>query len=268
MEQPKLNIDIKKDIKLQDGVLVHGFPGPGLASAIAINYVMDQLELPRIGTMSSEVFPALAVVRDYVPGHPMRFYGRDGLLLLISEMAPMDALARLIADNLIKFSRENGIRTIISLEALVQQQISQQNLSKEDGDDGGEPKEPEVFIVASTEKLKGQLEEKGLKLFKEGMITGVAGLLLSEGERLGIDIICVLTEANPMFPDARAATRLLEAFNQVEGLELDLDKLEKQAEEIEEKVKDSMTQAQKYLDAQQKQGQAPTERVVPAHMYR
>jgi uncharacterized protein len=267
MDQPKLNIDIKKDIQLRDGVLIHGFPGPGLASAIAINYVMDQLELPRIGTMSSEVFPALAVVRDYVPGHPMRFYGKDGLLLLISEMAPMDALARLISDNLIKFSRENGIRTVISLEAIVQQQMPQQNPTVEGADDGGEVKEPEVFVVASTEKLKDQLEEKGLKLFKEGMITGVAGLLLSEGERLGIDIICILTEANPMFPDARAATRMLEELTKIESLDLDLDKLEKQAEEIEEKVKDSMMQAQKYLEAQQKQGQQPTERVVPAHMY-
>jgi uncharacterized protein len=131
----------------------------------------------------------------------------------------------------------------------------------------GESEEPEVFVVASTPKLKEDLKAAGLKLFKEGMITGVSGLLLSEGERLGIDVICILTEANPMYPDARAAARLIEIINKLEFVKVDLDTLTKQAEEIEEKVRDSMMQAQKYLDAQQKQQQEPEQRVVPAHMY-
>jgi uncharacterized protein len=266
MDKPKVTIDIKEDIKLKDGILVHGFPGPGLASAIAINYVMDQMSLPRVGTMSSDVFPALAVIRDYKPGHPMRFYGQDGLVLLISEMAPMDALARLISDNLLKFKEEKGMKMLVSLEAVVQQQM--QPHGKPPGEEGedGEDAAPKVFVVASTEPLKQKLEDAGLELFKEGMITGVAGLLLSEGERLGIDVVCILTEANPMYPDARAAARLIDVLNKVGSLEVDLEKLTKQAEDIEEKVRDSMMQAQQYLEAQQ-QGQPGEQRVVPPLMY-
>jgi uncharacterized protein len=267
LDTPKIIIDIKEKTELKDGILVHGFPGPGLAGAIAVNYVMDQLDLPRIGTMSSEVFPALAVVRDYQPGHPMRLHGKDGLLVLASEMAPMDALARLIADSMLKFMQENGIRTIVSLEALVGQQVSQApGEAQPQLDETTEEAEPEVFVVASTPSLKEQIKKSDLKLFKDGMITGVAGLLLSEGERLGIDVVCILTEANPMYPDARAAARLIETLNKLEYTKVELDTLNRQAEEIEEKVKDSMMQAQKYLDAQQKQ-QGPEQRVVPAHMY-
>lgn len=266
MDKPNVTIDIKDDIKLKDGILVHGFPGPGLASAIAINYVMDQMKLPKVGTMSSDVFPALAVIRDYRPGHPMRFYGKDGLILLISEMAPMDALARLISYNLIKFKKEKGMKMLVSLEAVVQQQMPMRTSSDDTDEGSGEDAEPKVFVVASTETLKKKLEDAGLNLFKEGMITGVAGLLLSEGERQGIDVVCILTEANPMYPDARAAARLIEVLNIIGSLEVDLGKLTKQAEEIEEKVRDSMMQAQQYLEAQQK-GQPAEQRVVPPVMY-
>ncbi|UCH89966.1 MAG: proteasome assembly chaperone family protein [Thermoplasmata archaeon] len=272
MSTPEINIDLKEKIELKDGILVHGFPGPGLASAIAVNYVIEQEKLPRIGTISSEVFPALTVIRDYQPGHPLRLYGKSGVIVLSSEMAPMDALARLIADNLLKFMQEQGIRRIVSLEALVSQQM--QNPQAEGQAPPAPPvpptisegEEPEVFVVASTPELKKELEGTEVKLFKEGMITGVAGLLLSEGERLGIDVMCILTEANPMYPDARAAARLIDTLNKLKIMEIDLETLNKQAEEIEEKVRDSMMQAQKYLDAQQKQ-QAPDQRVVPAHMY-
>jgi uncharacterized protein len=268
MDEPKITIDIKEKIDYKNGILVHGFPGPGLSSAIAVNYIMEQLELPKIGTISSEVFPALAVIRDYTPGHPMRLYGKDGLMVLASEMAPLDALARLIANGLISFMKENKLRVLISLEAIVQQQMqkSQESDAVMLPQEPDNTPEPEVFVVASTPALKDKLEKTDLNLFKEGMITGVSGLLLSEGERLGIDVICILTEANPMYPDARAAGRLIEALNKLESLDIHLDKLNKQAEEIEEKVRDSMMQAQQYLDAQQKQ-QSPEQRVVPSHMY-
>jgi uncharacterized protein len=199
----------------------------------------------------------------------MRLYGRDKLALLVSEMAPMDALARLIADNLLSFMKENGLRTLVSLEAIVQQQQQQRGVpgsSDEESDEEKEEEKPEVFVIASTPELKKKLEDSGLNIFKEGMITGVSGILLSEGERLGIDVVCILTEANPMFPDARAASRLIEVVNHMEDLNIDLDKLNRQAEEIEEKVRDTMMQAQKYLDAQQKQA-SPDQRIAPQHMY-
>jgi uncharacterized protein len=76
---------------------------------------------------------------------------------------------------------------------------------------------------------------------KEGMISGISGLLLSEGDRLNIDVMCLLGPAKAEMPDARGAARLLEIIGEMlPEIKLDPQPLMKEAEAIEKEMKTAM----------------------------
>jgi uncharacterized protein len=76
---------------------------------------------------------------------------------------------------------------------------------------------------------------------KEGMVSGLSGLLLSEGDRLSIDVMCLLGPAKADMPDAGGAARLLEIIGEMlPEIKLDSQPLRKEAEEIEQGMKTAM----------------------------
>jgi len=75
-------------------------------------------------------------------------------------------------------------------------------------------------------------------LFEEGVITGVAGVLLNEGRRRDFDVITLLSEARPDFPDARAAAKVIETIDRLlPHTPLDARPLYEEAERIENQLK-------------------------------
>jgi uncharacterized protein len=76
---------------------------------------------------------------------------------------------------------------------------------------------------------------------KEGMVTGISGMMLAEGERMGVDVICLLGPAQSDMPDARGAANLMEVIGRMlPELKLDPVPLLKQAEDIEQGMKAAM----------------------------
>lgn len=248
----KITVDLFKEIDLSDAVLVQGFPGAGLAGNIAANYIIKQLELERIGSIASEYFPPAAIIQNYTPAPPFRLYGNENIIVLISEMAPTGRLAKPFADSILVWVREVNIKRIICLESLIKPDPTDQS--------GGE-----FYSVGSTEGLRALLSKADLQQLKEGMVTGVAGALLNEGDRLNYEVLCFLSEANPMYPDARAAAKHIEAFNKLyPNLKIDAEKLYEEAKEIEEGIQQSVSKAKQYLESHQMQ----QERLPPTpYMY-
>ena len=121
-----------------------------------------------------------------------------------------------------------------------------------------------VFGVGSTQRMRDAVKKAGIDQFTTGMITGVSGALLSEGERTGKDVICLLVDANAMYPDARGAAKLVESLTKLlPNLELDLKVLYQEAEKIEENVHATVERTKELLAA--RQGQA--ERLGRSLMY-
>lgn len=82
------------------------------------------------------------------------------------------------------------------------------------------------------------LEKYDVKEMQEGMVSGISGVLLYEGERLDMDVICLLGPARLDMPDARGAARLLEIVGKMlPELKLDPEPLHKEAEQIEQEMK-------------------------------
>jgi uncharacterized protein len=88
------------------------------------------------------------------------------------------------------------------------------------------------------------LQDQNIPLFTEGVITGVAGVLLNEGKSRDFDVISVMAEAHPDYPDARAAAKVIETIDKMLlHIHLDAKPLYIEAEKIEGQLKSIHAQA-------------------------
>jgi uncharacterized protein len=174
-------------------------------------------------------------------------------LAYVDFQIPM-AMAFGMAKSIMSWAESNGYDTIIGLEGLMAGQDQTAEAEKD----------ARVFGVGSTPAARDKISKAGIEQFKIGMITGVSGALLSEGERAGVDMICLLVEANAMYPDARGAAKLVESVSKLlPDVQLDLKELYKEAEMIEENVKATVERTKEMLAARQSQA----DRLGKSYMY-
>jgi len=246
------DIQFVKGAKASGGTLVTAFPSVGMVGTIAGSFISEALKMQKVAYVLSDDVPPAALVQEGIPTYPLRILGYDKLSMLVSEFQIPLTLSSQLAKTVLDWSSANGFERIVALEGLM---VGQQ----------AEPeKEVRVFGVGSTPAARDMLAEAKIDQFKIGMITGVSGTLLSEGERLGKDVICLLVEANAMYPDARGAAKLVEAIDKLmPDVQVDLKELYKEAEMIEENVKATVEKTKEMLTA--RQGQA--ERLGKSYMY-
>jgi uncharacterized protein len=121
------------------------------------------------------------------------------------------------------------------------------------------PKKPKTYGVTTTQKMKDILNKYAIEETKEGMITGITGVLLFEGARLKQDVLCLLAEAHSSYPDSRAAALLVETLDKMlPEIQINTQPLYKEAEDIEQKIRAFIKQAQPT---------APSSGTLPSQMY-
>ena len=250
--EEKFRIVLSKDLQVSDHTLITGFPGVGLCSTIAANFMADSLKMEIVGYMQSDKLPPAAVVQNGIPLAPVRIYRREGLVILLSDFAIPMQLSSIMAQTILDWQDGKGrFKSIIALEGLMAEPTEAK-------------REVKVYGVGSTESARERLKSAKVEVFDHGWITGVSGLLLSEGNRLGQDTICLLAEANAMYPDARSAAKLVETVDAMfPEIKLDLKPLYDEAEKIEENIKTQMDKAKEIVAARQ----GPADRMTKSYMY-
>jgi uncharacterized protein len=107
--------------------------------------------------------------------------------------------------------QDKGCRMVISPEGLA-------NKSGEDVDEvepETEAVEFKVFAVASTARARNMLLKNDIPIFENGVVVGLAGVLLNEGVNRNFDVVSILSEAHSDYPDARAAAIATEAIDKL-----------------------------------------------------
>lgn len=235
-----IEISEMRRIDLEGATIIDGFPSVGLVSSIATNYIIKLLNMQEIGVMDSDGFPHVTLVRDAVPLSPVRIYAGDRtkkgdlLVAFVSEFQSAPDMIRPISKVLIDWAIENRCKMILSPEGLVVDPDlkEKEELSKA------------IFAIGSTDHAREILRRRHFQTFDEGVITGVAGMLLIEGLAKDFDVITLLAEAHPDFPDAGAAALVLEAIDDlILGIELDAKPLYEEAQSIEARLRDLQAQA-------------------------
>lgn len=226
-----------KKIDLKGATIIDGFPSVGLVSSIVANYMINALHLEQVGIMDSPHFPTVSLIKDSDPQHPVRIYAggkmedeRSKIVAFISEFQPPPSLVKSIAISVIEWAEEQRCSLIICPEGLVIEREA----------DEGEEKMPDlkVYGVGSTKKARELLIEPNVLPFQEGVITGVASVLLNEGKKRDFDVIGLMAEAHPNYPDARAAAKVIEVVTRILlHVHIDIKPLYEEAERIEAQIK-------------------------------
>jgi uncharacterized protein len=132
-----------------------------------------------------------------------------------------------ICEKVLDFCKTNGIKNIITLGGFAE---------------GKEIEKPKIIGAVNDKKLISKYEKFDVNFGKDhptGTIVGASGLLIGMAKLRNSDAVCLMgqTIGVPGMTDPRAADELLRVLTKILGVKLDLSKLEKAIEEIEEQIK-------------------------------
>ena len=211
-----------KRVDVEGAIVIDGFPSVGLVSSIVANYLIDTLAMEQIGIVESPAFPTVSLVREGTPQHPVRIYaGRpsadrtghvgDRIVAFVSEFHPAPTVIHPLATAILDWVQEQRCGMLVSPEGLVVERPASPDAVRRPP----RLQDVKVYGVASTRKATELYIEPNMNPFMEGVITGIAGVLLNEGRRRGFDVLTFLAEAQSDYPDARAAAKVIETINRI-----------------------------------------------------
>ena len=224
MQPDQVRIYEVKRTDVEGAIVIDGFPSVGLVSSIVANYLIDTLEMEQIGIVESPAFPTVSLVRNGKPQHPVRIYAGtpahganatgkvpDRIVAFVSEFHPAPAIIHPLATAILDWVQEQRCSMVVSPEGL----LVERNPAEPQRGSGPRLQDVKVYGVASTRKAQELYIEPNMLPFTEGVITGIAGVLLNEGRRRGFDVLTFLSEAQADYPDARAAAKVIETINRI-----------------------------------------------------
>ena len=226
-----------EEMDLRDAIVIAGFPSIGLVSTIVANYSIDALGLKQVGALNSPYFPTLSVVHTGEPLSPVRIYAGSldtgtKIVVFVSEFKPKPNLINSLSNAIIDWVKAKKCKLLISPEGMVVEGKASNNEDIVD-----------AYAIGSTENARQLLQKMKIPQFKNGIIAGVSGVMLNKGKHENIDVISILAEAHPNYPDARAAASAINVIATLIGVEINVVPLYDEAERIEKQLQKFHKQA-------------------------
>ncbi len=218
------------------GTAICGFTTAGMVGSIAAGHIVRALDLPQMGSVRDERFPAIALIQDSRPKHPVRVYQGDGIGVFIAEIKFSPQMDSAFGETVLRWFTEGGFERLIIIDGVA-------------GPDLGEEEAGRLFGVAASESCRKALERQGVEPIETGIVAGIPGYLLAEADRRGLDAVALISAANPAYPDARAAALALETVSEIIEVEIPLHELLEDARRIEDNVRQVFEESQAMLPA-------------------
>ena len=250
MDAPSLRINAA--IENENAMVITCFPSVGMVSSIVAHYLIDHLDLEFVGGLVDDRLPALALIQQGVPLPPIRAYagkpqctieGCDQVILLMSEMVVPESLVHKIVWSLFEWSKEHKVLAGVVVDAFAK-------AGMKGGMEGVDPvveyvdtDDIDVVGIGCNETTRAMLEQMGIPLLETGVIRGMNAGILGEASRRGLGTMSIMVEADPRFPDARAAAAVIERLNALLPMELPQEPLLEEAELLEAQLKSMMESA-------------------------
>ncbi|MEJ2126795.1 MAG: PAC2 family protein [Candidatus Bathyarchaeota archaeon] len=165
-----------------DATMLIGLPDVGLVGLIATSYLITELGFQEIAYVESDLLPPVVVLHNGLPYAPLRIYGNEKVIAVISELAiPANAL-HTVMRKLMDWAEAKKVKQMISMGGIPTE--NRQTI-----------KAPEVFGAASNQELLDSVTKKGLKLMKEGYIVGPQALSMRYAANKKIQSIALLAQS-------------------------------------------------------------------------
>lgn len=245
---------LTKKIALTDGVLLVGLPGIGLVGKIAVDYLLKELKPVKIAEILSDSFPPsvhtqnskIRLIKNEI--YHLNYKKKDFLLIAGPVQPTLDFKIGSshehyeFAETLLNFFKSVGIKEIITLAGL---NIGDKRLNQNPG-----------VVVAATDDstIETWVKLGARKEKKEGLISGVAGLLVGLGQLHNIPGACLLGETNAqlIYGDHGSAKNVLELLSKRFGFKLNMKTIEKDAKQIEKAFKELTHQLESLVEEKPK----------------
>ncbi|WP_461866372.1 proteasome assembly chaperone family protein [Thermococcus sp.] len=208
--------------KIDNPIFIEGYPGIGLVGHIAANFLIKELNMDMIGYIESDFLPPMALILEGKPNPPLRFYGKDNLILAVADIYTTPTLVNAIVREIIPYLKENNAQKVISLGGM---------------GIGFFKEQMEVWGVGASDEENNELENAGVKVLTYGSIMGMSGKMLWEASKERLKAYVLLGETFGDRPDPRAAANVIEALKKFVPMELSTEPLLKEAQMIEEQLK-------------------------------
>ncbi|MCL5433572.1 MAG: PAC2 family protein [Candidatus Marsarchaeota archaeon] len=232
-----INIKFIDKIDSKGYTFIEGFPGAGLVGPMAISYVVDKLNMKFVGYVESDEFPPVIAVHDEEPMPPVRIYVSEKLKLItiLAEFAVPLELTQEFSKVLYDYIKSSHITKIISVGGMPS---SQQNIDNE-----------LVFFIASDDALKKDTQKQGLKPVGEGVATGISAMLMLYSVVDNFSDFSILVPVDPNILDPKYAELAVVSLNKILKLNIDVAELDKEAKEVEAKIRELMKKSKDMQDA-------------------
>ena len=162
----------------------------------------------------------------------------------MSELVIPSPLVHDIVWALYDWSKGSKIRMGILVDAFSKEGLTGNNGIEEPTVEYEDSPETDLVGIGATDNVVSMLGDLGVPMLSNGVIRGVNGVLLSEARRRSIDVLSIMVEADPRFPDARAAATLVKKLNSIlPTIHLDDEPLLEEAKLLEEQLKSLLNAA-------------------------
>lgn len=223
--------------KPKNVTIIEGFPGFGLISTIATEFLMEHLETEKIGVIEIDEIPAMVAIHQSKVIEPISLhYNKQYNLVLVHAINIGKNLGWKLADVILDLAKELQAKEIVSLEGVGSPNPDQSRVFYFSADNGSIEK-----------KLKGIASP-----LMEGIIVGVTGALMAK--QTSMPIVALFAEAKSNLPDSKAAAEIIRALDAYLGLEIDPKPLLKQAIMFEEKLKGIIEKSKDAEEIQEDKG--------------
>ena len=245
--RPQVRIrELEASAKLSRPTVIVGIPEMGLVGTIAASYLVEQLKLPEIAFVESDLLPQVVVVRDSEPKEPIRIFGKDSLVVVVSEVPLMAVLSYDLASELAKWTKARQGKMVVGVTGI----------PSEDRVESAGKKPPTVLAVTNDEATRNSIKAIGAKPFEHGIIASTYATLLRRCASLGVPNLTLLAECYAGFPDPGAAAAALQVLSKLLQIPVDVKRLLDGAEETRLRLRELMNQTQQTI--QQEVVQTPT----------
>ena len=220
------------DQKPRNVTIIEGFPGFGLVSTIATEYLITHLDARQIGKITLEEMPPVVAVHSGQIIEPIGvFYSKKYNLVILHALTSVTGFEWKVADKVAELAKLLQAKEIVCIEGV-----------------GSNTQSTNAFYLSEKFATKVKKSTK-LQELKEGIIMGVSGALMLNKK---LPVTCIFAETHSQLPDSRAAAKIIESLDQYLGLKVDIKPLLKKAEEFEEKIKGIMDQSKEAMTTKQK----------------
>ncbi len=211
-----------KELNLKNYNLIEGFPSPDLTATITTKYLIDTLQMEKIGYVESkDLFPVVRINKG-LPEHPIRLYAnhKHKIISIISDQIIPNELIYDYCKTLLDWANKKkikGIYTVASIES------STQNFN--------------IYAVTNNKEGLLYLKNNNVDLIKEGLTSGLGAELLMLEHKIPVYLILGTTSTKTSY---EIAAKILSTLNKLLTIQVNTEPLLEQSKKIIKETKKQM----------------------------